>query len=520
MASSLRSPWPSWRSGPLAHPMRPSRPTGRYGKAFPSLSMAQGGIARVLPRYDVIQLQLPIKMQPMQLNAVDFSCWSRFGKRVVPEKSETESASSTVGNSSASKALPEHVSYPAANASLDPHAFTCTEQSAAAASKQEHPREEMAVPGDPLATNAHPAKNTSLPQPVPTAEAISIDDTRLVQPSCSAPHFRPTTIGTKTFSGGTSDQDVRPISYPDASSFTFLHKSLSSSHAHSPITYYSAEPRRSASPLSIKSHESGSGALHGYTTTGNADKGGTSAGRMVRLGHMEHLYSLLQNASETALRLHLTKQWRRLLLVLASFGTVIGVGFFFFWDTIKRVAGQEGADLLSNQLLANETLHFTASEFSKQLIDDIFNDSRLQQVVARWAQDILNSSERELADLVVRTLNTKIVKEKVLQISDDIVKPTAREAAADWCIHLIHRPDISSALQVLVILNESVLQDSSVRQQAVQTASFALISLLNDPSIAAVSQDYVSKVLLEPSFQAMLSEALWSVFKKTVAPKW
>jgi len=254
---------------------------------------------------------------------------------------------------------------------------------------------------------------------------------------------------------------------------------------------------------------------------------------------VRNLRRYLEHETQKGYEMVVTRLYQNFIVTVSITGAIIGVVLFAYGDSFKSLISKQGAEVV-REGLTNEQLQFTANQFSKQLIDDVLQDQRVQQLVQKWFMEILASSENELASLVVRTLNTQVVMDKVMQISNDIVKnltssptvqqqvsdllvmaiflPSAQKAAGEWCGVLLERDDVRESAQHLV--TDTVLNSEVVRQYCVDLAQHVTAQVMKDSATLELGREFVSQVLADASLRTEASDALWSIFRTTLLPRW
>ncbi|PFH36892.1 hypothetical protein BESB_033500 [Besnoitia besnoiti] len=232
------------------------------------------------------------------------------------------------------------------------------------------------------------------------------------------------------------------------------------------------------------------------------------------------------------------KQSRRVRALIAL--SVFGLCWVAYnWEDVRRRLGLEGAAVLHEGMRSQE-LQFTAREFSKQLIDDLLQDQRLQAGAQRWVQELLNASDQEAAALAVRVLNAEPVQSAVKRLLDDLIQylcqnprvqqqvaellsyaitlPVARDTAGAWCGDLLQRPDVQQAAQTFV--NDAILSEPSVRAQAAELAQWCSTRVINDTTTVDATRDHALQVLGDATVQNFVSDFLWKVLKGFMQPRW
>ncbi|KFG99389.1 hypothetical protein TGVAND_207040 [Toxoplasma gondii VAND] len=226
----------------------------------------------------------------------------------------------------------------------------------------------------------------------------------------------------------------------------------------------------------------------------------------------------------------------RMALVLSACGFC---WVAYNWEDVRRRLGLEGAAVLHEGMQSQE-LQFTAREFSKQLIDDLLQDHRLQAGAQRWVQELLSASDREVAALAVRALNGEEVQGAVKRLLDDLVRylcqnaavqqqvaellsyaitlPVAKDTAAWWFQELLQRPDVQQAAQTFV--NNAILSDPSVRAQTGELAQWCSTRVVNDQATADATRDLLLHVLADSTLRKFVSDFLWQVLKGFMQPRW
>eukprot|EP00916_Digyalum_oweni_P021693 GHVL01035980.1.p1 GENE.GHVL01035980.1~~GHVL01035980.1.p1 ORF type:complete len:637 (+),score=104.65 GHVL01035980.1:1402-3312(+) len=217
---------------------------------------------------------------------------------------------------------------------------------------------------------------------------------------------------------------------------------------------------------------------------------------------------------------------------------IVGILTAANWQNLKKRLSREGSDVV-RESLGNEELQNRANEFSKTLVERILNDKHLRETVRKMLVEIIANSEDELAKLVVRTLNTKTVMDKVMEISNNVVNnltrsekiqadvsnllvkainlPYAKESTAYWIGQILSRPDV---IQYAISLTNGTVNSEAVHTCATNLGQRVVSEILKDQRTAELGRKYVSEVMVDNIFQDYASKAVWNVAKKAFAPKW
>ena len=87
---------------------------------------------------------------------------------------------------------------------------------------------------------------------------------------------------------------------------------------------------------------------------------------------------------------------------------------------LRSHAAQESAEVVS-QTMQNEQVQFTAREFSKELLHQLFNDEEIASTVASWTLRLLTSIQAEIRTLFVHILQSDEVVEEVNRLANKLV---------------------------------------------------------------------------------------------------
>ncbi|CAL1129996.1 unnamed protein product, partial [Cladocopium goreaui] len=108
-------------------------------------------------------------------------------------------------------------------------------------------------------------------------------------------------------------------------------------------------------------------------------------------------------------------------LTISGGALVLGIGYVIInWTMLRSQAAQESAEVVS-QTMQNAQVQFTAREFSKELLNQLFNDEEIASTVASWTLRLLTSIQHEIGALFVHILQQDQVVDEVNRLADKLV---------------------------------------------------------------------------------------------------
>ena len=226
-------------------------------------------------------------------------------------------------------------------------------------------------------------------------------------------------------------------------------------------------------------------------------------------------------------REHLQRSFRRwqrwfTMRILFSIG-LIGGALFYCWDhpneiinlknRISKIFSEVGTSTLSQK-----ELQIQATEYSKQMICDVFNDASIQQQTKEFfisilsEQDFLNTLSVLLRDLFQRDIMIQSVQDLVINVFNDPM-------VIEQCKVLIgHAISAEENKQILMDTLHQILDDQELKLHAETVANDTVKQVLTDEEIKAMTAVFLQHVLTDDSVQQTTSESLYKVLVGAVTP--
>ncbi|CAK9016993.1 unnamed protein product [Durusdinium trenchii] len=196
---------------------------------------------------------------------------------------------------------------------------------------------------------------------------------------------------------------------------------------------------------------------------------------------------------------------------------------------LRSQAAQESAEVVS-QTMQNAQVQFSAREFSKELLNQLFNDDEIATTVASWTLRLLTSIQQEIGALFVHILQQQQVVDEVNRLADKLVAylcesqtiqervggllvdainlQSSRDAAALWAYDLVMREDVTCGFRDLVV---TALQMDAVVEEAQQLAVQVVNRVLSDEKTIDEAKRVLREALEDQELRNSAKESLWNI---------
>eukprot|EP01084_Bolivina_argentea_P273491 465884_1 len=226
-------------------------------------------------------------------------------------------------------------------------------------------------------------------------------------------------------------------------------------------------------------------------------------------------------------REHLQRSFRRaqrwftirILMVVAG---IIGTAMYC-WDhpneliNLKTRISKLFSDV-GTSTLSQKELQIQATEYSKRMIKDVFNDPVMQQETKQFLisivsqQDFLNTITELLRDLFQRDIMIESVKQLVIDVFDD-------ESVIEQCKILVgHAISAEENKEILLKTLHDIFDDDELKQHMNTIANDTVKGVLNDEDVKELSIMFLKHILNEESVQQSSSDSLYKVFVGAMTP--
>ncbi|ETO13492.1 hypothetical protein RFI_23875 [Reticulomyxa filosa] len=237
------------------------------------------------------------------------------------------------------------------------------------------------------------------------------------------------------------------------------------------------------------------------------------------------------------------RKWTRMLAVrVLSLLTCIGIGVYWFWDYIEAYLTQSTANITS-RTISDEELQMTAVETSKKLFLQVLQDERVIGTTQQFLLEILKSPQTTQV-YFHSTCNLKKKKKKkkktfytlqthhLLHIHIYIHCAQVVDSLKQLVIHVFNdnmvieqcKYLIGSAIESkenqdkLVNALNNVLNDDSVRKEAVHLSKDTVTNVLNDQDVQKLALFFMMELMHDRNLQQHTSDTLYSIFVGALTP--
>ncbi|CAK9017061.1 unnamed protein product [Durusdinium trenchii] len=168
-----------------------------------------------------------------------------------------------------------------------------------------------------------------------------------------------------------------------------------------------------------------SGSGTNSTSSASSAPGAGASGSSTGHPHLRELYDTSSRQMHTQME-RLSKIYRNVqlsytFLTIGGGALALGIGYVIInWTMLRSQAAQESAEVVS-QTMQNAQVQFSAREFSKELLNQLFNDDEIATTVASWTLRLLTSIQQEIGALFVHILQQQQVVDEVNRLADKLV---------------------------------------------------------------------------------------------------
>ncbi|CAK9012782.1 Hypothetical protein SCF082_LOCUS11651 [Durusdinium trenchii] len=277
-----------------------------------------------------------------------------------------------------------------------------------------------------------------------------------------------------------------------------------------------------------------SGSGTNSTSSASSAPGAGASGSSTGHPHLRELYDTSSRQMHTQME-RLSKIYRNVqlsytFLTIGGGALALGIGYVIInWTMLRSQAAQESAEVVS-QTMQNAQVQFSAREFSKELLNQLFNDDEIATTVASWTLRLLTSIQQEIGALFVHILQQQQVVDEVNRLADKLVAylcesqtiqervggllvdainlQSSRDAAALWAYDLVMREDVTCGFRDLVV---TALQMDAVVEEAQQLAVQVVNRVLSDEKTIDEAKRVLREALEDQELRNSAKESLWNI---------
>ena len=218
------------------------------------------------------------------------------------------------------------------------------------------------------------------------------------------------------------------------------------------------------------------------------------------------------------------KKWQRLFTIKFLIAiAIVGGTFAYCWDHPNQIINLKNRisqifSELGTETLNQKELQQQATEYSKQMIKDVFRDESMQKETKQFLiqilsqEDFLNTVSVLLQDLFARDVMIESVQRLVIDVFND-------QQVIDQCKKLVgHAISAEENKQLLLKVLNEILDDKELTDHARDVANDTIKNVLNDEDIKTLSAVFLQHVLNDDSVQQTSSDSLYRIFVGALTP--